>query len=211
MSLRIRRVMKRRKPVFTHQESHKRKRLSRNGYKKSDGYGRGQRVGKRGKKFSPKVGYASPKSVRGLHACGKPEVYVNSIGEFERVDGDVVVRLSSKLGLRSKEVIARRAVEKKIRILNFKAQDFLKTLEETLKARKDKRSAFVKARAQKQKRKEEKEEKKAKEGADTKKEEKKDDIKKLEMMEGSKKKAPKQKHVKQQDFQKEKTKGLQGV
>lgn len=65
------------------------------------------------------IGYRGPRKVRGLHPSGKIPVVVNCIKDFEKLDpGKHVIYISSKVGLRKKELLVKAALEKGFEIAN---------------------------------------------------------------------------------------------
>ncbi len=205
MSTKIRRVLKKKKPLFARNESTKRKRLSRTSYRRPKGYGATSEK-RRGRRKTPSVGYSSPRNSRGLHSSGLREIIITNVNELEKVSENQAIRISSGVGLKNREKIAKTAISKKIRVLNFEPGAFLKSLEDSLKARKERRGNLLKEREAKQKKKEAKKEEPKKE--------KKKDIKELEVMQGSKKKAKSQEKPRLDEskgIHKEKNRGPTGV
>lgn len=178
MSAELRRVIKRRKPKFHTKECNKRTKL-KGRYRHVEGYNNKQRIGKRGLVKIAKVGYRSPKSVRGFHASGLKEICVNSLKDLNSVDNNVVLRIAGSVGKKLRKQIVEIAVKKKIRIVNFDVKKFTESLEKDLIDRKERRKELLNQRELKHKHKEEK-----------KTEKKEKNIKDLEVMEGSKKRAP---------------------
>ena len=77
------------------------------------------RIREKGKGKMPNIGYRAPKSTRGLHPCGLKEVYIQNIKDLEKIDSKTQVgRLSSTIGKRKRELIAKKSKEMKIKLLN---------------------------------------------------------------------------------------------
>lgn len=75
------------------------------------------------KGYAPKVkiGYGSPKEIRGLHPSGLIPVVVSSVTDLEKVKDKkdkVIVILSSRLGLKKRLELLKRADELGIRVSN---------------------------------------------------------------------------------------------
>jgi large subunit ribosomal protein L32e len=73
----------------------------------------------------PKIGYRTEKSIRGLHPSGRKEILICSKKELlekinEIKEKNLLVRLSSTLGKKSREEIKAIAENEKIKILNVK-------------------------------------------------------------------------------------------
>lgn len=75
------------------------------------------------KGYSPKVkiGYGSPKDIRGLHPSGLIPVLVSSVTDLEKIKDKkdkVIIILSSRLGLKKRLELLKRADELGIRVSN---------------------------------------------------------------------------------------------
>lgn len=68
---------------------------------------------------SPRVGYRNPQSMRYLHASGMKEVLVNNPKELEGLK-DVLVRVAAKVGAMKRRLIAQKAKDMKLRVVNLK-------------------------------------------------------------------------------------------
>lgn len=116
--------MKRRKPKFERQDADYRKKLRGKGWRRPTGYKSGQRLGKRGKKPVPKIGYGSSNSLK--------EFVINSLTDLKVVSEGVVIRLSGSLGKRKKYLIAKELLKKGIVVKGFNAEGFVKKVESEL-------------------------------------------------------------------------------
>jgi len=68
---------------------------------------------------SVKIGWRSPKAVRGLHPSGKEEVMVWNVADLENIDSETqVARIGGSVGRRKRDSIKIKAEELNIRILN---------------------------------------------------------------------------------------------
>ena len=66
-----------------------------------------------------KVGYRTPKEVRGLHPSGLEPVIVHNEKELEKVDKEKqIVYIASGVGKRKREIIVKKAAELGIRVAN---------------------------------------------------------------------------------------------
>jgi large subunit ribosomal protein L32e len=127
-------VLRSKKPNFPRTDIHKKAKLQGKGWRKPKG--RVNRVKRLGiyHGASPGIGYASPRSVRGLHPSGYKIVEVENINQLEGLDSKTTGIKLRKIGLKNKIMIVKHAIEKKLRILNLrKPEEFLKKFEKTEK------------------------------------------------------------------------------
>jgi len=105
------------------------------------------------------IGYGTKKSTRNL-IHGKKPVIIYNLNELLAVQADKMPILSATLGAKKKIEIARKAIEKKIKILNFNPEKFLadieKNKEDKKKAEEDEKKKKEKQAAKEKKVKEEK-------------------------------------------------------
>jgi large subunit ribosomal protein L32e len=192
--LSLRRKLKRAKPVFKRHEANKRQRLKNSSYRRPKGYTSAKKRNMRGRGKIPAHGYQSPLAVRGLHPSGLNILNVSSLKDLELVTKDSIIVISSRMGLKKKYELAKKLVDKKVRIANFDADKFIKASDELMKKRGLKRVELLKSR-----------DKKKIVKKDDKKSEKK--VEDLEVREGTKKSVyKKQKSIK--GAEKEVVKGL---
>ncbi len=114
---------------FLRQDAHRFKRLGMK-WRKPKGLQSKLKRKIRGAGNYPRSGYRSPKSTRNLHPSGKPEVLICNITELRKLDDSVVVRVSSKTGLKKRKDIETEAEKMNIRILNPKRVEKKKIIEE---------------------------------------------------------------------------------
>jgi large subunit ribosomal protein L32e len=116
--LKVRTRQKSKKPEFNFHDSHKKKRLGTSWRKPRGLHNKlRQQVAAKGKLV--RVGYGSPKAVRGFHPCGLPEMLVNNVAELEKAQG-AVVRIASGVGMKKRLDIQTKAAAAGIKILNPK-------------------------------------------------------------------------------------------
>lgn len=133
----IRNDLKSKKPVFTRQDAHKKKRLGEK-WRKPRGIQSKMRLHLKGYRASTSKGYRSPVDVRGLSRSGLREVLVSSLSDLAGVDKvkDICV-LSSTLGQKKKYTLVKEIVKLGLQVSNVKdCQKFLTLVEEDLKKRK---------------------------------------------------------------------------
>lgn len=79
----------------------------------------------------PSMGFSSPKEVRFLHPTGFKPIVVTHIEQLNHIQKDEGIILSSTLGLKKKLIIAKKASEMKLNLLNIKSVDeFVKKAEQ---------------------------------------------------------------------------------
>ena len=155
----IRERLKKIRKNFKRTEWNKRKKL---GEKWRRAKGRDNKIRRGLDGYKVKAGYGTPRKIKALHPRGKKEVIVNNMEELKNVDKDVVVRISSGVGLKNRIEMLKYAKEKGIHVLNA-----------SLKARMSKRMS----KSENMKLKEEKRKKKEKELKEKEKKEKEDNDK----------------------------------
>lgn len=167
----IRRNIKKKKPTFTRQDSHKKKRVGKK-WRKPKGLQSKMRLRFKGYKRSVQTGYGSPRAVKGLEASGLKGVKICSISDLAVLDpGKHGAIIASSVGMRKKVDILKEAKQKKIKIINIKdPEKFLKDVEELFKKK-------IETKEEKAKEKKKKKEEKEKKAAEKEKEEKKEDKK----------------------------------
>ncbi|MFP4117643.1 MAG: eL32 family ribosomal protein [Candidatus Woesearchaeota archaeon] len=161
----MRKELKKRKPVFRRQDSHKKKRVSRTGYRRPKGIQSKVRLNKRGYVKKVKTGYGSPSDVKGMHPLGLFPFMVENVSQLSNLDtskeGAII---SSGVGERKRLQIVKDAISKKITLLNIKdPEQYMKDIETRIKKQKELRNSL---KANKKKKEEKKKEEKTKSTAD---------------------------------------------
>ena len=108
--------MRVKKPKFQRQNLNK-KRVQRK-WRHPRGIDSLQQCHDKSKGYHPRVGYGSPRDVRGLHPTGVRELLVYSMADLARVGEGMAARLSSTLGGRKRAAIEKACQQKKIKVLN---------------------------------------------------------------------------------------------
>lgn len=161
----VRRRIKKKKPTFLRQESHKVKKLNnRPKWRSPKGMHSKIRRKLQGRRIQPSLGYSSPRQVRGLTREGFKPVLIHTLNQLK---DNKVILLSKTLGLRKKLQLLKKAEELKIKVLNVKdIPNFIKSAEEKIKLKKEsskkleekKKKAKIQAEEKAEKKKEEKKE-----------------------------------------------------
>ncbi len=168
-AIELRKEIKKRKPDFRRQDSHKKKRLSRTGYRKSRGLQSKVRLNKRGYVKKANLGYGSPKDAKNLHPSGLAPFVVENVKMLESIDAAKEgVIISGNVGMRNKIQIVKKAMELKLTLLNVKdPKSFIENAESLVKERKEKRTEIKKKQQKKEEKKKDNEKKKEKESKES--------------------------------------------
>ena len=118
--LMIRRQIKKRTPYFLRDEGFRYKRIPQN-WRRPSGITSKLRINLKYRPSKVRVGFRSPKLVRGLHASGFEEVMIHTVKELESVDAKKqAVRIGGTVGTKKRLAIMKRANELDIRVLNMR-------------------------------------------------------------------------------------------
>jgi large subunit ribosomal protein L32e len=116
----IRRQIKKRTPYFLRDEGFRYKRIPKN-WRRPTGFTSKLRINLKYRPSKVRAGFRAPKMVRGLHASGFQEVLIHTVKELDTIDPKKqAVRIGGTVGTKKRLVIAKRAGELDIRILNMK-------------------------------------------------------------------------------------------
>ena len=99
--------MNKKKPRFTRQRSHDKKRV-KNRWRKPRGIDSKQKQGKKAKGAKPRIGYGSPKTPKPL--------LVRNMADLENAKSPVII--ASRIGKRKKTIMLEKAAEKKLEVVN---------------------------------------------------------------------------------------------
>ncbi len=160
-----RKDLKRKKPEFRRQDSHKKKRVSRTGYRRPKGLQSKVRLNKRGyvKKVTP--GYGSPSDVKNMDPKGLFPFIVENKSQLDTLDSSREgAIIASSVGERKRIEIMQEALSKKITLLNVKDPEaYIKDIQDRLKEKKETRKHL---KAEKKKKEESKKQEKVESTAD---------------------------------------------
>jgi large subunit ribosomal protein L32e len=119
-ALRLREILKHKRPDFVRQESWRYKRIKEN-WRRPRGLDSKMRRKIKGWPKSPEAGYRGPKAARGLHPSGYEEVLVYNPDDLEKVDPQKqAIRIAHTVGAKKRMEIIAKATSKGVKILNPK-------------------------------------------------------------------------------------------
>jgi large subunit ribosomal protein L32e len=118
LKLGIRRRQKKHRPKFRRQEWFRYKRLGKS-WRKPKGLHSKMRTNKKYRPNVVRVGYGSPKAVRGLHPSGFKEILVYNVNDLKDIDPKTeAVRIGHSVGTKKRIEMEKKADELGIRVLN---------------------------------------------------------------------------------------------
>jgi large subunit ribosomal protein L32e len=139
-------IVRKKKPTFARQDSHKKKRINPR-WRRSKGLQSKMRLSKKGYRKSPRIGYGSTKNIKNLHPSGLKEVLVSSVEAIKNIQKDEGA-LIAKVGLKLKVELIKQAITSKVILLNVpNPSDFLKSVEEKINKKKESRKKSIKKKA----------------------------------------------------------------
>jgi large subunit ribosomal protein L32e len=116
--MKLKKNISKKRPKFSKFESWRLVRV-KDYWRRPTGIDNKMRQKRKGWPKSVKVGYGSPKAVRGLHPSGLKEVAVFNVGDLTIVDPETqVARIGGSVGARKRTAIIAEAVNLGIRVLN---------------------------------------------------------------------------------------------
>ena len=144
--LEVRKAVKARKPNFKIQNSNDPKKRFAGRWKRPKGLQSKMRERRKGNPKYIEPGYGSPAAVRGATAEGLFPVVVKNISGLAKVKGDEGVIISATVSIRNKVLIVKAAAERKLKLLNLNAEELVKSLGESMAARKSRRLELLQKR-----------------------------------------------------------------
>lgn len=118
--LKIRRIIKKKKPDFIRQDAHKKKRLNQ-GWKRPKGIQSKVRLHRRGYRVRISKGYKSPQLIRGFDRTGFEPVIIHNVAQLKNINNkEQGIIIGARVGNRKRVVIVAEALKLGIKILNMK-------------------------------------------------------------------------------------------
>ncbi len=119
-ALKLREMLKHKRPEFVRQESWRYKRIKEN-WRRPRGIDSKMRRKIKGWPKSPEAGYRGPKTARGLHPSGYEEVLVYNPEDLDKIDPKTqAARIAHTVGIKKRMDIIAKATSKGIKVLNPK-------------------------------------------------------------------------------------------
>ncbi len=148
-ALKIREILKSKKPKFIRQQGHGLTNLSKN-WRAPKGMHSKLRKKLRGHIKMPSIGYSSPQSVRGFSPSGFKPILITHEKQLEQIKKDEAIILSKSVGERKRIKLLKKAREKNMHVLNIKSIDhYISQIEDQLKKRKQNKKEKKKQEAPK--------------------------------------------------------------
>ena len=145
----IKSAMKKRRPSFKRQEFNKRIRLSRSSWRKPRGVDSKMREQRGGYRAIVKIGYRTPRKLRGRLSNGLIEVKVSTVKELNSMTKDQIAVIPRNIGNRRRLKLFKEALKSKILISNFRnIESKIKEIESNFESRKKRRQELKKAKVQ---------------------------------------------------------------
>ncbi len=133
----LRTKVKKRKPTYVRQDSHKKAKLSK-AWRRPKGLQSKMRLHKRSYNKSPEIGYGSPVAIKGMTRRGLIPINVKNPNEIDSLDPTTNEIIIGNVGIRNKIVIVKKALEKNFKIMNIKdPKAFIDEVESKMKKKKD--------------------------------------------------------------------------
>ncbi len=178
--IKIRRNTKLRKPAFIRQDADKKSKLGK-AWRKPKGVHSKLRHKFKGHGKMVEVGFGSPKEIRGFSRQGLKQVLARNVEEMNRVNPENECAVIASVGMRNKMEIVKKAVEKKIQILNIKnPEKWLEEMEQNIAEKKSEKTKKEISKNEKSKEREKKSEKTIEKKIEDSEEKKKQEIKEAE-------------------------------
>lgn len=144
--LAVRKAVKMRKPNFQVQNSNDPAKRFAGRWKRPKGLQNKMRERRKGNPKYIEPGYGSPALVKGATPDGFFPVVVNNVNGLANIKENCGVIISADVGMRKRSEIVKAVIAKKLKLLNFKAEEISKRIEDSLSSRKKRRQEIVQKR-----------------------------------------------------------------
>ncbi len=143
--------LKRKKPKFLRQDSHKKKRISPR-WRSARGLQSKIRLSIRGYRKKPKIGYGTNLKIKNMYPNGLIPVRIFNVADLKKINKETQGIIIAKIGLKNKLRIIDCAIKEKITILNIKDPNkFLKESKENIKQKQQEKKKYKEDKAKKAK------------------------------------------------------------
>jgi large subunit ribosomal protein L32e len=155
-ALKLRKKLKSKKPKFFMTGIGERPRVKRK-WRLARGSDNKIRQNLKGYPKRVKIGFGSPGPAKGLHPSGLNMVMVYNEKDIEGIDKKIQgACISGKIGDRKRLAVIKKCQEKEIKVLNIKAEDYIKKVSEAINAKKEEKKKKAEEKDKKKKEKEKK-------------------------------------------------------
>lgn len=155
-AIKLRKQLKSKKPKFRMTGFGVRKRV-KDRWRHAGGSDNKIRHGFKGYPKKVKIGYRSPNVVRGFHPSGVQIINVNNVKELGGIDPKAYgIYISRNVGKKKKVEIINKCMELGITVLNFKAEEYIKKINDEIAAKKEIKKKKTEEKDKKNKEKEKK-------------------------------------------------------
>ena len=135
--------MKKKLPKFRRVEKHRHPQLPDN-WRKPKGHHSKIRRGLKWEMRIPKIGMKTPKILQNLDKYGRELIMIKTVDDLKKLNEKTVGIVTAKLGLKKRLLIAKQALGKKLKFLNFIPERIIKKVEDKKLAKKAKPKLEIK-------------------------------------------------------------------
>jgi large subunit ribosomal protein L32e len=132
--------MKKKLPKFRRVEKHRHPQLPDN-WRKPKGHHSKIRRGLKWEMRIPKIGMKTPKALQNLDRHGRELIKIRTVDDLKKLGEKAVGIVASKLGLKKRLIIAKQALGKNYKFLNFNPERVMQKVQDNKKAKKEKPKA----------------------------------------------------------------------
>jgi large subunit ribosomal protein L32e len=141
--IKAKQLMKKKLPNFRRVEKHRHPQLPDN-WRRPKGHHSKIRRGKKWEMRIPKVGMKTPKILQNLDKFGRELIMIKTVDDLKKLNEKSVGIVTAKLGLKKRLLIAKSALGKKLKFLNFIPERIIKKVENKKNAKKIKPKLKIK-------------------------------------------------------------------
>lgn len=141
--IKAKQAMKKKLPKFRRVEKHRHSALPDN-WRRPKGHHSKIRRGLKWEMRIPKVGMKTPKVLQNLDKFGRELIMIKNVDDLKKLSDKTVGVVTAKLGLKKRLSIAKAALGKKLKFLNFFPERIIKKVEDNKLAKKAKPKLEIK-------------------------------------------------------------------